>query len=69
VIKALNTNNIYRLVISLYSTGNELFKTALFRAANTSFGITFVTNIIRSIKVKVKQSRYTPWRRLGGEEV
>jgi hypothetical protein len=21
------------------------------------------------VKVKVKQSRYTPWRRLGGEEV
>jgi hypothetical protein len=28
------------------------------------------TNIMKFIKkVKVKQSRYTPWRRLGGEEV
>jgi hypothetical protein len=22
-----------------------------------------------TVKVKIKQSRYTPWRRLGGEEV
>jgi hypothetical protein len=25
--------------------------------------------LIKWYKVKVKQSRYTPWRRLGGEEV
>jgi hypothetical protein len=24
--------------------------------------------VVQSVKVKVKQSRYTPWRRLGGEE-
>jgi hypothetical protein len=25
--------------------------------------------ILAAVKKKVKQSRYTPWRRLGGEEV
>jgi hypothetical protein len=24
---------------------------------------------VRHVKVKVKQSRYTPWRRLGGKEI
>jgi hypothetical protein len=27
------------------------------------------THLLKVKKVKVKQSRYTPWRRLGGEEV
>jgi hypothetical protein len=39
------------------------------------FTVTYVTveqqnkNLLWYIKVKVKQSHYTPWRRLGGEEV
>jgi hypothetical protein len=32
-------------------------------AQNTTF------RVDRSLLKKVKQSRYTPWRRLGGEEV
>jgi hypothetical protein len=27
------------------------------------------SEIVVKVKVKVKQSLYTPWRRLGGEEV
>jgi len=30
---------------------------------------TNIMELIFHVKVKVKQSRYTPWRRLGGEEV
>jgi hypothetical protein len=33
-------------------------------AASMMFRIVFW-----DVKVKVKQSRYTPWRRLGGEEI
>jgi hypothetical protein len=32
-------------------------------------GLVHSREFIGVIKVKVKQSRYTPWRRLGGEEV
>jgi hypothetical protein len=27
------------------------------------------SNVYVGVKVKVKQSLYTPWRRLGGEEI
>jgi hypothetical protein len=28
-----------------------------------------ILNSYKAVKAKVKQSRYTPWRRLGGEEI
>jgi hypothetical protein len=33
------------------------------------FHLVLKVAVLRSVLVKVKQSRYTPWRRLGGEEV
>jgi hypothetical protein len=41
----------------------------LAREAVTSPRNLYVTSLPDTVKGKVKQSLYTPWRRLGGEEV
>jgi hypothetical protein len=54
------------LFIWIYSSGvgREVHETSQGDTSHKSLG----TSVL-AIEVKAKQSRYTPWRRLGGEEI
>jgi hypothetical protein len=55
-------NLLYTVPVELYVTPcSRLFHKR--KKFNVSYSATFI------VKKRVKQSRYTPWRRLGGEEV
>jgi hypothetical protein len=53
--------------MSLQIAGNKSFLAELFFLRKESKGMG--RNCCLHASLKVKQSRYTPWRRLGGEEV
>jgi hypothetical protein len=56
------------ILICLTLVTNLCLNMMLFKKINYMIYVAYI-NICSYVKVKVKQSLYTPWRRLGGEEV